>query len=222
MLKYVADKIDSSNGTTCQCFHYMRNEKGRELQKLGKADDWYRTEEHAYRNETIRFGVQIRNVHLYCFSTGVGILAFEIGMKENDPLYISNCLYYLKKVSRESLYGETNPSSFTLLDCAKEILCKTKSLENAVCFYYAIPSTERANALIYLEVDAKEDYKRELFYLWHCYSDGFLYTENSDTDKDEIYIPSRDTVCKHKANTRGRFYCVDSRTQGDGSSVLTE
>lgn len=76
-------------------------------------------------------------------------------------------------------------------------------------FYYANPSTERANVLTYLEVDPKDDYKRELFYLRRCYGEGFLYTENSQSDASEIYTPSKDTVWGISPEAAVCLVCTD-------------
>ena len=61
-------------------------------------------------------------------------------------------------------------------------------------FYYANPSTERANVLSYLEMEKKEDYREDLFFLRYCYSEGFLYTEDQEREKKEIYQSSHSVL----------------------------
>lgn len=194
MLKYVADKIDSHNKNACQCFHYELNENVREKFGLTSKEDWFYTKPHTYKEkeENIRF--QILSIQLYCFSTTVGIIAFRIHLEHDDPFWISNAQYHLKKVSREKIYIEADEAGTTMLDISKRIVKEISDVSNVEFFYYANPSTERANVLTYIEVSPKEDYKRELFYLRRCYSEGFIYAENTKQDEDEIYIPSKDTV----------------------------
>lgn len=81
-----------------------------------------------------------------------------------------------------------------MFEIAQRLVSELSQISEIKFFYYANPSTERANVLTYLEVDPKDDYKRELFYLRRCYSEGFIFAENEKLDADEIYIPSKDTV----------------------------
>lgn len=194
MLKYVADKIDSRNKKMCQCFHYILNDSLREEFGLGKQDDWFSTFVHSYHNtdEIIRF--QILDIQLYCFSTTVGIIAFKIHLERDDPFWVAHAQYYLKKVSREKIYLNDKTAPTTFLELSKELTKNLSGADNFSFFYYANPSTERANVFTYIEVEPKDDYKHELFYLRRCYSEGFIYAENEKLDADEIYIPSKDTV----------------------------
>lgn len=194
MLKYVADKIDSHNKKACQCFHYELNDHKRKQLGLATDSDWFSTAAHSYRdlNEKILF--QILNVQLYCFSTTVGIIAFKIHLEKDDPFWVANALYYLKKVSREKIFLKDAAEATTMLDMAKELVSDLFNISAFDFFYYANPSTERANVLTYLKVAPQESYTKELFYLRRCYGEGFLYTENEKLDVEEIYIPSKDIV----------------------------
>lgn len=195
MLKYVADKINSRDRANCQCFHYRFNEEQRNLNGLVSRDIWYSTQEHSFHNNNEVFRFKIQNVDLFCFSTGICILAFRIHFERSDPFWIASAQYYLKKVSREIIkpdmdgYDET-----TLLDLAKRLLKEFDAITDFTYYYYANPSTERANVLTYLEVPPKENYKKELFYLRRCYSEGFIFQEDELLERDEIYIPSPSTV----------------------------
>ena len=194
MLKYVAEKIDSYNKKTCQCFHYHLKEASRDQLGLAHKEDWFHTAPHSFqgKQESIRF--QILSAELYFFCTTVGIVAFKVCFEQNDPFWVSNAQYYLKKVSREKIYLDADISATTMLDLSKKLVQNLSMVSEIDFFYYANSSTERANVLTYLEVDPKEDYKKELFYLRRCYSEGFLYAENEKIDSEEIYIPSKDTV----------------------------
>lgn len=195
MLKYVADKIDSRNRKNCQCFHFELNKEVREKMGLGPEEFWCSTSEHNFYESSERFRFQILSVQLYCFSTTVCIMAFKVHFEKNDPMWLSSAQYYVKKVSREKIYiSESQKKSDTLLDISKRLVSNLQSVHEFDFFYYANPSTERANLLTYLEVEAKEDYKKELFYLRRCYRESFLYEENEELDRNEIYIPSKGTI----------------------------
>lgn len=191
MLKFVADKIDCNNLKGCQCFHFRLTQEGRNNYQLHSPEDWFSTESHIYREHETCFKFQVLSVELYLFSTCVGILAFKVHFCDDDPLWISNALYHLKKVSREQIH--INTRQFTMQDCSKNLVEGLQTIKNLSFFYYANPSTERANVLTYIEVGCKDDYTEELFYLRRCYSEGFLYSANKE-DEDEIYCPSKDIV----------------------------
>lgn len=195
MLKYVADKIDSADRKNCQCFHYALNADARKQMGLADAEQWYTTGVHPFHGGKAAFRFHILGVQLYCFTTTVCIMAFQLHLGDNDPMWVSSAQYYLKKVSREKIWpekGEAPPC--TMLDMARKLMGAFEPIADFSFFYYANPSTERANLLTYLEVEPREDYREELFYLRRCYSEGFLYTENEALDREEIYTPSQDTV----------------------------
>jgi len=198
MLKYVADKIDSNNPDNCQCFHFALTEQARASLGVVSPEDWcHITREYRDAPEEYRF--QIKQIQLYCFSTTVCILAFQLRFEKNDPLWVSSAQYYLKKVSRENIYhtcAQTGltPAPFTLLELAKGLMRQLDAGLSFQFFFYANPTTERANFLTLLEVEQKADYRYELYYLRRCYGSGFLYTENQALDRQEIYSSSQDTV----------------------------
>lgn len=94
MFKYVADKIDSYNEATCQCFHFELVDSCRAEFELATENTWFSTQPHTFsgNEESIRF--KIINIQLYCFSTAVGIIAFKIQLEKNDPFWIANAQYY--------------------------------------------------------------------------------------------------------------------------------
>lgn len=194
MFKYVADKIDSYDETACQCFHFELMDSCRVMFELATENDWFSTQPHSFRgsNDSIRF--RIMNIQLYCFSTTVGIIAFKIHFEKDDPFWVANAQYYLKKVSREKIFLEDSAKATTILNISKNLVSKFTALSKIDFFYYANPSTERANILTYLEVEPQESYRKELFYLRRCYSDGFIYIENDKIDEEEIFFPTKDTV----------------------------
>lgn len=195
MLKYVADKINSHDREKCQCFHYTLNETARSQFGLSTEAEWYTTKPHKYKGKEEKFRFHILGVELYCFRTTVCIIAYKICMEKNDPIWISSAQYYLKKVSREKISLDCEDAeTFTLLDASKMFVSELSSASSFDFFYYVNPSTERANVLTYLEVEAKEDYKYELFYLRRCYSEGYIFSENEKLDNEEIYISSKDII----------------------------
>lgn len=194
MLKYVADKIDSRKKETCQCFHYKLRDPYRSKFGLATENEWFSTTKCSFggRHENALF--RILSVQLYCFSTTVGIIAFKIHLEKDDPFWVSNAQYYLKKVSREKISLGDPAKAKTMLDISEMLVKEFLAISEITFFYYANPSTERANILTFLEVEPQEHYKKELFYLRRCYSDGFIYTENSKLDEDEIFVPSKDII----------------------------
>lgn len=194
MLKYVADKIDSCNKRSCQCFHYRLNDLKREQLGLGTDHDWFSTVPHPFQGQNENILFQILNVQLYCFRTTVGIVAFQIHLEKDDPFWLANAQYHLKKVSREKIFLGGPSNATTMLDISKALTSEFASVSEFSFFYYSNPSTERANVLTYLEVERRESYRKELFYLRRCYSEGFLYVEDSKAEAEEIYTPSKDTI----------------------------
>lgn len=194
MFKYVADKIDSHNKEMCQCFHYQLKDSYRDKFDLATKDEWFSISTHLHGEQEKNALFRILSVQIYCFSTTVGIIAFKIHLEKDDPFWVSNVQYHLKKVSREKIFHENPAESTTMLDISKKLVSEFSAISNITFFYYANPSTERANVFTYLEVEPQENYKKELFYLRRCYSDGFIYVENSKLDEEEIFIPSKDTV----------------------------
>lgn len=194
MFKFVADKIDSHNKGSCQCFHYDLNASGRKRFGLATEEDWFSTAARSFNGQEEKILFRILNVQLYCFSTTVGMVAFKLHFAKDDPFWLANAQYYLKKASRETIFLEEPAGATTMLDLSKELVSEFSPVSAFNFFYYSNPSTERANVLTYLEVEPKENFKKELFYLRRCYSEGFLYVEDEQAEATEIYCPSKDTV----------------------------
>ena len=209
LLRYVADKINSEDGANCQCFHYTLTDAGRERCGIGGAERWYETNRHPFRDGNFRFRFRLLAVHLYCFSTSVGVLAFQLSFEDSDPLRISTAQFHLKRVSGELLRLEGETARTTMLRMAQDV---TKDLNDRFTlrfFCHANPGRERANLLTYLEVPEQEDYRRELYYLRHCYSDGYLYTDSPELEEKEIYSLAKDTVWGVSSEAAVCLVCPD-------------
>lgn len=219
LLKYIADKIDSRNPQNCQCFHFTLRDSSRQKFDIIEKNALYRTSAHTCCGQENRnFQFYLDSVSLYCFSTSVGIMAFRISFTENDPILIASAQYYLKKVSRETIYpvsGEASKSNDTFLSLAERLSGGIGLSVSPQIFYYANPSTERANILSLIEVEKKDNYKKELYYLRHCYKqDGFLFFESDEEDSREIYQASPDTVWGISAEAAVCLICPeDGRAQ---------
>lgn len=197
MLKYVADKLEGRRSGNRQCVHFELTDRGMAVNKISVPEDLYVSDRHIFEGQETEFRFRIQSVQLYCFNTSVCILAFRLCFEKNDPLWISAAQYYLKKVSREKIRHvgvETEKSETTFLELAKKIMGRLRFQEELSFFFYANENTERANLLTYLEVEDKEDYRYELFYLRRCYGDGYLYYEDEEADKREIYHATADIV----------------------------
>lgn len=192
LLKFVSDKIDNKNRDKCQCFHYILNDSVREKFGLGTDKEWFSTPEHSIKGETVSYKFRILNAQLFVFSTAIGIISFNIEFEKSDTFWISNALYHLKKVSRERIFNEKEDSFSTMLDLSVNITNELCNISKVDFFYYANPSTERANVFSYIEVDSLDNYKNDLFFLRRCYSDGYIYTENIEAESREIIKASKE------------------------------
>lgn len=217
MLKYVADKFDAAKPEQCRCFHYILNNDARSRAGIAPADKWYSLSSTGYldnANEVFRF--RILDTELFCFSTSVCIMAFKVNFESRDPLRIAAAQFYLKKVSAERIQLKTESSDInttTLLDLAKRLVSFPEISSRFEFFYYSNKERERSNMLTYIEVEDKEDYKKELFYLRRCYSDGYLYYDNEEVNAKETYIPSPDT---HWGITSEAAVCLACPDKGKG------
>lgn len=197
MLKYVADKIVGKKNGNSQCVHFELTDYGLNRTGLNFPNDLWYTLQHVYGGEETCFRFHIISVQLYCFNTTVCILAFRLRFETEDPLRISAAQYYLKKVSREKILHEGDKlekQGTTFLEISRQLMSHLKFPREFIFFFYANPSTERANLLTYLEVEEKDDYRYDLFYLRRCYGEGYLYYEDREADEREIYHATSDVV----------------------------
>lgn len=119
MYKYVADKIDSNNKNSCQCFHYVLKDERRESFDIADNQKWCYTIPHTFQGKEVGIRFQLLEVHMYCFSTTVGMVAFRIHLESNDPFWIAHSQYYLKKVSREKIFMNSDRESTTMLELSQ-------------------------------------------------------------------------------------------------------
>ena len=193
MYRYVAEKFNSDNAEACQCFHYKLRPEERASFHLGDPADLYQSRPIMYLGKSDCFRFRVNDAHLFLFNTSVGIVSFQLLFDKNDPFYIANALFYLKNVSKERFLSADGKTQFTFLSVAKEMVGAVPELTDSAFFYYANQDRERANVFSYVEIAPQEDYDKEMYYLRHCYSDGFQYTDEKP-DSDEVYSLSGDTV----------------------------
>lgn len=196
MFRFAAEKMDSRDREHCRCFHYQFNSSYRKQFNFSVSREaWYLTEQHSFQERETSFRFQILDVEMFCFSTGVGIMAFKLHFANNQPYWVSAAEYYLKKVSREQIRQETGIGTpVTILSLAETLLHECRASLNIEFFFYTYPETERANILTCLEVEPKEDYTEELFFLRRCYNDGFLFVSDPKSEENEIFYTSRDIL----------------------------
>lgn len=196
MFKYVADKLDSNNENECRCYHFLLKKEARDrLYIAGLNSEFELLENHPEKGK-IRFAFTLQKVHLYCFATGIGILAFQISYRNADPYYIANAQYYMKKISRTKIH--TNQGSMvsgrddilTLLKLAEYILSDIKNEFKCEFFFYSNEERERSNILTYIEVPSMENTQQKLFFLKRSVGDTFQYIENKEQEKRETYVHS--------------------------------
>ena len=145
-------------------------------------------------------------------------MVFQVQFEKNDPNYIASAEYYLKKVGREKIFSDQNPKEITFLKIAEKLMREVEEIGTFDYFYYANPSTERANVLSYLEMEKKEDYREDLFFLRYCYSEGFLYTEDQEREKKEIYQSSHDMIW---GVSQEAAVCITCPEMGRGTFIRT-
>ncbi|MGN0114247.1 MAG: hypothetical protein ACI396_02860, partial [Acutalibacteraceae bacterium] len=165
-------------------------------------------------NKNVKVRFRILDIHLYCFSTTVGIIAFQLNFEKDEPIWISNAQYFLKKVSKEMISIDGHDSKTTLLDISKNLVSEFGSCLDLNFFYYANPKTERANILSYIEVEPKDSYEKELFYLRRCYGAGFEYSENKKLDSSEIYAASKAVIWGISSEAAACLACADDAPEG--------
>lgn len=210
MLKYVTDKIEGQESGKRRCLHYTLG--NRAIESYGISGNKFCTEKHSYHGKETEFAFRILSVHLYCFSTSVSILAFQLSFEceitqepsgesgkrhrltQEQMLRLSAAQYYLKKVSRERIHciGDNSIGETTLLQIAEEIMEQSDSGGTFDFFFYAGEDTERANLLTYIEAELRDGYDYELFYLRRCYGENYLYFEDEKQREREIFNAAQD------------------------------
>lgn len=185
--KYVSEKFNTKNPDFCLGYHYLLNDDINE--KINQ--DMKGTFEN-------NLPFSIRNIHLFFFRTGVGIISFRILFPETvDAKSISTELFYMKNVYKFT-FGfmdkdnaipfiglESNNAETTFLKLADRYVDELRQFSPEF-FYYQNEEKSRANALIYIEDSEHDDAAEELFYLRNCYSSAYTYSEEFD-NRYELY-----------------------------------
>lgn len=204
MLRHVADKLDSTKEDSCLCFHFALKDEARKKLQMISSEDVCQME-GKFSGEKEIFPFRLTGVQLYCFSTQIGVMAFRLAFDRDDSIWLATAQYYAKKVSRTLITSRFGPmvqeqeDTDTLMGLGDFLLNATLPGTGWQPFFYAVPGTERANVLTYVEVPPrngplKDTYRRELFHLRRCQSDGFLYEENPAQEEKEIIFTSANMV----------------------------
>lgn len=212
MLKFVANKIEGSESGKRRCLHYELSQQA--IKTFGIAGSEFCTEKHPFYDEETEFVFRILSVQLYCFSTSVCMLAFQLhfdcdafaeqdrekkeqkSLTREQMIRISAAQYYLKKASRESIHRkeDAHTKETTLLQISEALMERLDHQGTWDFFFYAGKDTERANLLTYIEAEPKDSYEYELFYLRRCYRETYMYFADEKQSDREIYHAARDTV----------------------------
>lgn len=219
MLKFVADKIDSSNEERRLIFHYLLRYGCRKTYGLPGVDQCFETVgAFPFREsgQPIRF--QVVDAHLFCFSTRVCILAFQVVFDNQTPAWVADALFALKRASIPlKLSGQEGGTVTSMLDIARQMMSQFSQISGFSVFGYANPNTERSNVLTYLEVADHPSYEKELFYLRNCYHVGIPYVPNEELDKQQTFQASQDVVWGTSPEAAVCLACPDR-----GDRVFTE
>ena len=227
MLKFVADKIDSTNEETCQCFHFRLKKEVRPEYKLPDKDTWCTVYTDPHDDIKDEYKFRIRDIDAFFFRTSVGIMSFRLSFDESEagygPKRIAAAQYYLKKSGRNDIHypfgsaSEGGPAanipngsaantpdspaadnqniiSRKMLDIAKDLMRDYSNDFGFNFFYYANPTTERANVLTFIPVsgDQADNYLEDLFFLRRCYNGGYQFVRDEAQEAEEIYSASAD------------------------------
>ena len=170
MMKYVADKLDSRKPEQCLCFHYEWN--GRKREDFSGLKDWFSTKKHPFQGTEISFRFQLIGIQLYCFSTSVCIMVFQVQFEKNDPNYIASAEYYLKKVGREKIFSDQNPNEITFLKIAEKLMREVDPTR-PVCFdsnYLHKKATKRFGKDFVSTMDDGDIDDQHAYYNWYDFS----------------------------------------------------
>lgn len=212
MLKYVADKIEGKEYGKRRCLHYKLSEQA--MKTFGISGNEFYTEKHMWKGKETQFPFYILSVQLYCFTTSVHILVFQLHIEckgsgnpddagdgqrrltREQMLRISTTQYYLKKVSREKILsrGVSGVQETTLLGLAEKLMDQADLTGKLTFFFYAGKGTERANLLTYIEAEYQKDYNYELYYLRRCYEENYLYFEEDKQREREVFSVVKNIV----------------------------
>ena len=191
MLKYIADKIQTQDDEACHCYQFRLTDHGRTRYGIPNKDGLCSTPRYKYQGEEVEAMFRIVDVKLFTFRTSVGILAYRVSFENDDPFWISNALFRMKKVSRKQLTLGSQDRKITLLDLSSELMGEFADITDCDFFFYAYEETERANVLTFLMSDSKDDFSKELFYLKRCYSEGYQYYKDEKRDNEENHVLSK-------------------------------
>lgn len=194
LLRFVADRLNSDDPARWRCLRFSLRPEAREALGLLPPDQPYHMGEHRFQGQPEDFPFRLDGVELFCFRTSVCLLVFQVSFPRQEPLWISSAQYYLKKVSREPVTPGPDGPPATLLALACRIVAGPTDGLSPVFFHFAAPGTERANVFSRLEVPWQEDYTRELYYLRHCYREGFLLPRELPGEDRDFLRPSEDTL----------------------------
>ena len=188
--RYVSDRLLLAKKEGANFYHYRL--LGNPSDAVGGFlhDHVCRTAPKKFRGKSgVTFDFTIADVQLFSFNTSIGMMAFGLKFRENDPFIIAAAQYYLRKLSAECFYvtvgEETHAQNF--IDLSKQLLgdaCETCAPD---FFFYAAPKNERANFFTYIDVPEQGDHQKELFYLKWCYHDGFAYEDDLCEGDSLIY-----------------------------------
>lgn len=187
LLKYVADKFSFTDPSRRLCAHYCLRQESLGALGLGEPGAVF-----SYGDGEEQFTFRFLRAHVYCFNTTVGIIALALHFEDSSPFEIANAQYLLKKISRGRFGPVGTKACRTFLELVEEMMEQLPGANHFDYFFHAQTGRERANLLTYIEVppNGENGYRKELFYLRHCYGKAYLYKESEASDPNELYCPS--------------------------------
>lgn len=191
MLKYVADKIKANTEDSRQCYQFRISDEARRLYGLPGADEWCSTQEYKFNDAPVKARFHLEDIKMFCFRTSIGIMAFRISFENDDPFWVSNALFELKKAGRTKFSMGESSRMRTLLGISRVITREFIDVSPFEFFFYSYKGKERAHVLVFLQAEEQEDFSKELFYLRRCYASSYKYRKNEKKDEAELHSPSR-------------------------------
>lgn len=188
IFRYITDKMDPGKSEECLHLHYRLSEEELERHGWGRGGQLEQIIPDGNMQETESIRYQIQGVQLFTFWTGVNIIAVQVVFEKDDPEYVATGLYYLKKVQEIQVSGGQ-----TLLEAVKGLF--TSQMEGDFRFFpHSNEGTERANVMCMAYEPAKENWKKDLYFLKNCLqARRFVYFPELEQE-DENLVTSEDYV----------------------------
>ena len=211
-LNYVANKVNPKNLkelSKSQCRHFILSPEGQEWAGLHTKETVWRIEKN--RNGK-KYDFTIEDVHLFVFSTAVGILAYHVSYPGLGLDDIAGAEYYLRRSGggfsgngekmedesgKEELKNGVIPviNGQIFLRASRKLMKANRFSAKADFFFYEDRADTESNVLTLADASREDQNIEEVLYcLRHCYRDGFSYYRNPEREREEVLQNDGDRI----------------------------